>query len=66
VRATVDEPEFTQQLIVAVQRRDESEWIVRIESFGDPIITDAVRGAVHGVTEWLAGHEGLRVTARNY
>lgn len=66
VRATVDEPEFTQQLIVAVQRRDEGEWIVRIESFGDPIITDAVRGAVHGVTEWLATHEGMHVKARNY
>ena len=66
VRTTVDEPEFTQQLLVAVQKREGDEWIVRVESFGDPIITDAVRGAVHGVTEWLAAQDGWQVTARNY
>lgn len=66
VRATVEEPDLKQQLLVLVQQRAPDEVIVRLESFGDPIITKAVRGAVHGVTEWLAAATPLRVTARNY
>lgn len=66
VRATVDEPDLTQQLLVVVQRRAGDEVIVRLESFGDPIITPAVRGAVHGVTEWLLAHADVRLEARNY
>lgn len=66
VRATVDEPGLKQQLLVVVKRRSGGELIVRLESFGDPIITKTVRGAVHGVTEWLLGLPGLRVQERNY
>lgn len=66
VRATVDEPDLVQQLLVVVQRREGDELIVRLASFGDPIVTPAVRGAVHGVTEWLLAAGGLRVRARNY
>lgn len=66
VRASVEEPDLKQQLLVLVQRREGDEWIVRLESFGDPIITATVRGAVHAVTEWLAGAPGLRVSERNY
>lgn len=66
VRATVDEPDLTQQLLVVVQRRTGDELIVRLESFGDPIVTAAVRGAVHGVTEWLLAHADVRLDARNY
>src|SRR5690606_27958674 len=53
VRATIEEPDLKQQLLVLVQQRKPTEVIVRLESFGDPVITPAVRGAVHAVTEWL-------------
>ena len=67
VRATVDEPDLRQQLLVAVKRRGGDELIVRLESFGDPIITKTVRGAVHAVTEWLLGLPAeLQVKERNY
>ena len=66
VRATVDEPDLKQQLLVVVKRREGDELIVRLESFGDPIITKPVRGAIHGVTEWLLNLPGLRVKERNY
>ena len=66
VRATVDEPDLTQQLLVVVQRRSEDEWIVRLESFGDPFVTPAVRGAVHAVTDWMEHTAGMTVEARNY
>lgn len=66
IRTTVDEPDLTQQLLVVVQRREGDEAIVRLESFGDPIVTPAVRGAVHGVTEWLLTDGNVRLHARNY
>ncbi len=53
IRATIDEEDLRQQVLVLVQRRGSYELIVRIESFGDPIITKVMRGAVHAVTEWL-------------
>ena len=66
VRATVDEPDLKQQLLVAVQRREGGELIVRLEPFGDPVITKTARGAVHDVTEWLLEQPGIRVLERNY
>mgnify|MGYP000243905954 FL=1 len=66
VRVTVDEPDLTQQLLVEVQARGEDGFIARIGSFGDPLVTPAVRGAVHAVTTWLERDAGLRVEARNY
>ena len=66
VRATVDEPDIRQQLLVSVRQRAANEAIVRIESFGDPIITGAVRGAVHLTTEWLLDRTDLALQARNY
>ena len=67
IRATVDEPDLRQQLLVVVKRRGGDELIVRLESFGDPIITKTVRGAVHAVTEWLLSLPAeLQVKERNY
>lgn len=67
LRVTTDEPDLKQQLIVVVQRRVGNELIVRLESFGDPIITPTVRGAVHAVTEWLLTLPAdLRVLERAY
>lgn len=67
VRVTVDEPDMRQQLLAVVKRRSGDELIVRLESFGDPIITKTVRGAVHAVTEWLLSQSAeLSVKERNY
>lgn len=67
LRATIDEPDFKQQLLVAVKRRSPTELIVRLEPFGDPVITKTARGAVHAVTEWLLGLQvGIRIIERNY
>lgn len=65
VRATVEEQDLRQQLLVVAQERRAGEVIVRLESFGDPLVTEAARGCVHAVTEWLAA-AGLAVSARNY
>jgi len=66
VRATVDEPDIKQQLLVLVQQRTDDEVIVRLETFGDPVVTPAVRGAVHEVTEWLQRSTDLEVAELNY
>lgn len=65
-RVTIDEPELVQQLLIVAQRRVGGEVIVRLESFGDPLITPTVRAAIGVVTDWLAAGDGMRVTARNY
>lgn len=65
-RVTVDEPELTQQLLVVAQRRAGGEVIVRLERFGDPLVTAAVRGAVHGVVEWLREHAAFALVERHY
>jgi tRNA (guanine-N7-)-methyltransferase len=48
------------------QRRAGDEVIVRLESFGDPLITPTVRAAIGVVTDWLERSAGMRVKARNY
>ena len=65
-RVTVDEPELVQQLLVVAQRRVGGEVIVRLESFGDPLITPTVRAAIGVVTDWLESSGAMRATARNY
>lgn len=66
VRATVDEPDLRQQLLVVAHQRAPDEVIVRLETFGDPLITPTTRGAVHAVTEWLESATGLAPSERNY
>jgi tRNA (guanine-N7-)-methyltransferase len=65
-RVTIDEAELVQQLLLVAQRRDGDEVIVRLESFGDPLITPTVRAAIGVVTDWLERAAGMRVRARNY
>ncbi len=66
-RATIDEKDLKQQLLVVVKRRSPDELIVRLEPFGDPVITKTTRGAVHAVTEWLLSlPAGIKVLERNY
>lgn len=66
VRASVDEPDIRQHLLVLVQQRSPEQVIVRLEPFGDPVVTATVRGAVHAVTQWLLSATELRLEARNY
>lgn len=66
IRATIDEPDLRQQVVVVVQPRQGGELIVRLESFGDPIVTATVRGAVHAVTEWVLEQPGLTLKSRFY
>lgn len=65
-RVTVDEPDLVQQVLVVAQRRAGGEVIVRLERFGDPVVTPTARGAVHAVAEWLRSTTPLEVVARNY
>jgi tRNA (guanine-N7-)-methyltransferase len=51
-RATISEPGLQQQVIVSV-RAKAGELVVGLESFGDPVVTKAVKGAVHAVVGWL-------------
>ncbi|HEX7022413.1 MAG TPA: hypothetical protein VF171_06110 [Trueperaceae bacterium] len=67
VRVTVDEPDLRQALLVSVRRREQGDLIVGLEPFGDPVVTKAVRGAVHAVIEWLLTLDAdLRVMTRDY
>lgn len=66
IRASVDEDDLKQQLLVLVAEREPGEVIVRLEPFGDPIITPVARGAVHAASQWLEAHTALTAKARNY
>lgn len=66
VRATVEEPELRQQVLVSVRSRSRGGLIVGLEPFGDPVVTLTTRGAVHAVTEWLLTLPGVRLEARSY
>ena len=67
VRATVEESELRQQVLVSVRARGERGLIVGLEPFGDPVVTPVTRGAVHAVTEWLLTlPANLKVEARSY
>jgi tRNA (guanine-N7-)-methyltransferase len=67
VRATVEEPELRQQVLVSVRSRGGAGLIVGLEPFGDPVVTPVTRGAVHAVTEWLLTLPAdLKVETRSY
>ncbi len=66
VRATVEEPELRQQVLLSVRVRGEGGLIVGLEPFGDPVVTPTTRGAVHAVTEWLLTLPGITAQTRSY
>jgi tRNA (guanine-N7-)-methyltransferase len=53
VLAVVEEPSLQQQVLVSIRPKESGEIVVGLESFGDPLVTKAVKGAVHAVVEWL-------------
>lgn len=67
VRATVDEGDLLQQVLVSARTKDADTVIVALESFGDPLVTEACKGAVHAVCEWLTSQsDALCVRERCY
>ncbi len=67
IRATVEEAELRQQVLVSVRSRRAGGLIVGLEPFGDPVVTPVMRGAVHAVTEWLLTlPANLKVETRSY
>jgi tRNA (guanine-N7-)-methyltransferase len=65
VLARIEEPDFVQETLVSVSRRDGGRWVAGLESFGSPLVTPGVKAAVAGLTDWL-GAGGMRVVQRNY
>lgn len=65
-RVSVDESDLVQQLLVVAQRREGGEVIVRLEGFGDPMITAGVRAAIGAVSDWMLAQGSMRVLARHY
>jgi tRNA (guanine-N7-)-methyltransferase len=65
-RVSIDEPDLVQQLLVVAQRREGGEVIVRLEGFGDPMITNGVRAAIGVISDWFLSQGSMRMLARNY
>ena len=65
VLARIEEPDFVQETLVSVSRRDGGRSIAGLESFGSPLVTPGVKAAVAGLTDWLEAG-GMTVVQRNY
>lgn len=65
VLARIEEPDFVQETLVSVSRRDGGRSIAGLESFGSPLVTPGVKAAVAGLTTWLEAG-GMQVVQRNY
>ena len=65
VLARIEEPDFVQETLVSVARRDGGRSIAGLESFGSPLVTPGVKAAVAGLTDWLEAG-GMHVVQRNY
>jgi len=67
IRATVDESNLRQQVLVSARAKDAATVIVTLEPFGDPLVTEVCKGAVHAVCDWLVSQsDTLRVRERCY
>ena len=66
IRATVDEDNLRQQVLVSARAKDADTIFVALEPFGDPLVTDVCKGAVHAVCEWLVTQGDVRVRERCY
>ena len=67
IRATVDETNLRQQVLVSVRVKDADTIFVSLEPFGDPLVTEVCKGAVHAVCAWLTDQsDALRVRERCY
>ncbi|WP_034386643.1 tRNA (guanosine(46)-N(7))-methyltransferase TrmB [Deinococcus sp. YIM 77859] len=65
VLAHVVEGELTQEVLIGITGREDGTHLVRLASFGGPIITPGVKGAVGAVTDWLE-EQGAQVRHRGY
>jgi tRNA (guanine-N7-)-methyltransferase len=65
VLARVEEPDFVQEALVSVSKREDGRIVAGLETFGSPLITAGVKAAVAGVVDWLE-RGGMTVLQRNY
>jgi tRNA (guanine-N7-)-methyltransferase len=65
ILARVEEPDYAQEILIAVGRNPEGRVTAKLESFGQPLITAGVKKAVGVATDWLERH-GMTVLRRAY
>lgn len=65
ILARVEEPDFAQEILIAVAPQDDARVIAQLESFGQPLITSGIKKSVGVVTDWLERH-GMTVVRRAY
>lgn len=70
IRVTINEASLRQQVLVSVRQKESQasdEIIVALEPFGDPLVTETSKGAVHAVCQWLLSQSNeLSVKERCY
>jgi tRNA (guanine-N7-)-methyltransferase len=65
ILARVEEPDYAQEILIAVGKNPEGRVTAKLESFGQPLITAGVKKAVGVATDWLE-QQGMTVVRRAY
>jgi tRNA (guanine-N7-)-methyltransferase len=65
ILARVEEPDYAQEILIAVGKNPEGRVTAKLESFGQPLITAGVKKAVGTATDWLE-RQGMTVMRRAY
>lgn len=65
ILARVEEPDYAQEILIAVGRNPEGRVTAKLESFGQPLITAGIKKAVGVATDWLET-QGMTVVRRAY
>jgi tRNA (guanine-N7-)-methyltransferase len=65
ILARVEEPDYAQEILIAVGKNPEGRVTAKLESFGQPLITSGVKKAVGVATDWLE-QQGMTVVRRAY
>jgi tRNA (guanine-N7-)-methyltransferase len=65
ILARVEEPDYAQEILIAVGKNPEGRVTAKLESFGQPLITAGVKKAVGVATDWLE-QQGMTVLRRAY
>ncbi|MFN3266349.1 MAG: tRNA (guanine(46)-N(7))-methyltransferase TrmB [Deinococcales bacterium] len=65
ILARVEEPDYAQEILIAVGKNPKGRVTAKLESFGQPLITSGVKKAVGVATAWLEA-QGMTVVRRAY
>jgi tRNA (guanine-N7-)-methyltransferase len=65
ILARVEEPDYAQEILIAVGKNPEGRVTAKLESFGQPLITSGIKKAVGVATDWLE-QQGMTVQRRAY